>query len=175
MNQILIKLSLFFVLTFIIFNNVVISNENDENSEEFDEYEDESNGNFTESNGNFTESDSSLNSTDDGEGLTDEEAEEEEETDSQQTFIQKLQQLHDEGKDLTISKNVKHINDTFNTLTNLRKVINFLFPTNERTGIEALEFISGIDIGLSHECLRNVIKVLSSIRKGDLWALKCKY
>jgi hypothetical protein len=56
----------------------------------------------------------------------------------------------------------------------LRKVINFLFPTNERTGIEALEFISGIDIGLSDECLRGVLNVLSSIRNGDLWALKCK-
>jgi len=42
MNKILIKLSLFFVLTLIIFNNVVISNEN---NEEFDEYENKSNGN----------------------------------------------------------------------------------------------------------------------------------
>jgi len=163
MKKILIKLSLFLFLILIIFINVVISNKNDENSEEFDEYEGESNG-------NFTESDSSLNSTDDYEGLNDEK----EEKESQQTFIQKLQQLHDEGKNLTISKNVNHINDTINTLTNLRKVINFLFPTNERTGIEALEFISGIDIGLSHECLRSVLKVLSSIRNGDLWALKCK-
>jgi hypothetical protein len=149
-------------LILIIFNNVVISNEN---SEEFDKYEDESNG-------NLTESDSSLNSTDDYKGFNDEEVEEEK--DSTQTFIQKLQQLHDEGNNLTISKNVNHINDTFNTLTNLRKVINFLFPTNERTRLEALEFISGIDIGLSHECLRSVVKVLSSIRNGDLWALKCK-
>jgi hypothetical protein len=163
MNKILIKLSLFIVLTLIIFNNVVISNKNNENSEEFDEYEDESNG-------NLTESDSNLNSTDVYEELNDEN----EEKESQQTFIQKLQQLHDEGKNLTISKNVNHINDTFNILTNLRKVINFLFPTNERTGIEALEFISGIDIGLSHECLRAVLKVLSSIQNGDLWALKCK-
>jgi hypothetical protein len=172
MNKVLIKLSLFFILTLIIFNNVVISNENNENSEEFDEYEGESNG-------NLTESESSFNSTDDYEGLNDEEVkeevEEEEEEESQKTFIQKLQQLHDEGKNLTISKNVNHINDTFNTLTNLRKVINFLFPTNERTGIEALEFISGIDIGLSHECLKSVLKVFSSARKGDLWALKCKY
>jgi hypothetical protein len=163
MNKILIKMSLFLFLILIIFNNVVISNEN---SEEFDKYEDESNG-------NLTESDSSLNSTDDYKGFNDEEVEEEK--DSTQTFIQKLQQLHDEGNNLTISKNVNHINDTFNTLTNLRKVINFLFPTNERTGIEALEFISGIDIGLSHECLRSVLKVFSSARKGDLWALKCKY
>jgi hypothetical protein len=163
MNKILIKLSLFLFLILIIFNNVVISNKNDENSEKFDEYEGESNG-------NFTESDSSLNSTDDYEGLTDEK----EEKESLQTFIGKLQQLHDEGKNLTISKNVNHINDTFNTLTNLRKVINSLFPTNERTRMEALEFISGIDIGLSHECLRSVLKVLSSIRNGDLWALKCK-
>jgi hypothetical protein len=100
----------------------------------------------------------------------DEEVEEE----TKQTFIAKLQQLHDEGKNLTISKNVNHINDTFNTLTNLRKVINFLFPTNKRTEIEALEFISGIDNGLSHECLRSVLKVLSSIKNEDLWALKCK-
>jgi hypothetical protein len=163
MNKILIKLSLFLVLILIIFNNVVITDENHENSEEFDEYEGESNGNLTESDGR-------LNSTHDYEGLTDEEEEE-----SEQTFIQKLQKLHDEGKNLTISKNVNHINDTFNTLTNLRKVINFLFSTNERTGIEALEFISGIDIGLSHECLRAVVKVLSSIRNGDLWALKCKF
>jgi hypothetical protein len=165
MNKILIKLSLFLFLILITFNNVVISNENDENSEEFDEFENKSNG-------NLTESDSSLNSTDDYEGLNDEEVEEERE--SEQSFIEKLQQLHDEGNNLTISKNVNHINDTFNTLTNLRKVINFLFPTNERTGIEALEFISGIDIGLSHECLRSVLKVLSSIKNGDLWALKCK-
>jgi hypothetical protein len=166
MNKTLIKLSLFLFLILITFNNVVKSNENNENSEEFDEYEDESNG-------NLTESDSRLNSTDDYEGLTDEEIEEEEE-ETKQTFIGKLQQLHDEGKNLTISKNVNHINDTFNTLTNLRKVINSLFPTNKRTGIEALEFISGIDIGLSHECLRSVLKVLSSIKNGDLWALKCK-
>ncbi len=166
MNKILIKLSLFLLLILITFNNVVKSNENNENSEEFDEYEDESNG-------NLTESDSRLNSTDDYEGLTDEEIEEEEE-ETKQTFIGKLQQLHEEGKNLTISKNVNHINDTFNTLTNLRKVINSLFPTNKRTGIEALEFISGIDIGLSHECLRSVLKVLSSIKNGDLWALKCK-
>ncbi len=167
MNKILIKMSLFLFLILIIFNNVVISNENNENSEEFDEYEEESDG-------NLTESESSLNSTDDYEGLNDEEVEEEDEEESQKTFIQKLQQLHDEGKNLTISKNVNHINDTFNTLTNLRKVINYLFPTNERTRIEALEFISGIDIGLSHECLRSVLKVLSSIGNGDLWALKCK-
>jgi hypothetical protein len=166
MNKILIKLSLFLLLILITFNNVVKSNENNENSEEFDEYEDESNS-------NLTESDSRLNSTDDYEGLTDEEIEEEEE-ETKQTFIGKLQQLHEEGKNLTISKNVNHINDTFNTLTNLRKVINSLFPTNKRTGIEALEFISGIDIGLSHECLRSILKVLSSIKNGDLWALKCK-
>jgi len=100
----------------------------------------------------------------------DEEVEEE----TKQTFIEKLQQLHDEGKNLPISKNVNHINDTFNTLTNLRKVINFLFPPNKRTEVEVLEFISGIDNGLSHECLRSVLKVVSSIKNEDLWALKCK-
>jgi hypothetical protein len=42
MNKNFIKLSLFLVLILIIFNNVVISNENDEILEEFDEYEDES-------------------------------------------------------------------------------------------------------------------------------------
>jgi hypothetical protein len=167
MNKTLIRLNLFLFLILIIFNNVVISNQNNKNSEEFDEYEDESTG-------NLTQSDSSLNSTDDYKGLNDEEELEEEEKESKQSFIEKLQQLHDEANNLTISKNVNHINDTFNTLINLRKVINFLFPTNKRTGMEFLEFISGIDIGLSDECLRSILSVLSSIRNGDLWALKCK-
>jgi hypothetical protein len=121
----------------------------------------------------LTQSDTSLNSTDHYEGLN-VEKELEEEKESKQTFIEKLQQLYDEGKNLTISKNVNHINDTFNILTNLRKVINFLFAINEKTRIEALEFISGIDTGLSDKCSRTVLKVLSSIRNEDLWALKCK-
>jgi hypothetical protein len=170
MNKTLVKLSIIYFLALVFNKNLVSSEEKIDDSDDYDS--DYDNNNVTENTTQLISNTTGFNLTDDNEYDNNED---ENESDHELSFIEKIKQLHDEGKNLTISKQVKHINDTFNILSNLHKVRKFLFPTNERTSLELVEFLSEIDVGLSSECLSATFKVLTSSRNGDLWALKCKF
>jgi hypothetical protein len=168
MNKTLVKLSIIYLFALVFNNNLVSSVEK---TDDFDDY-DYDNNNVTENTTQLVSNTTGFNSTD---GYEYDNNEDENESDRELSFIEKVKQLHDEGKNLTISKHVKHINDTFNVLNNLQNVREFLFPINDRTRYEFLEFLSEIDVGLSPECLSATIRIVTSSRNGDLWALKCKF
>jgi hypothetical protein len=73
--------------------------------------------------------------------------------------------LHKEGKNVQFSKNVDHINDTVKIVKNIQKVFTTLFQTNERTKLEIMEFLTGIDINLTPDCLSAVLRIYSLIKK----------
>jgi hypothetical protein len=91
-----------------------------------------------------------------------------------QSLVSKLIQLHEEGKNVTIIKNFKHLNETFKLFKYLRKVSKFLFSFDEREKLKVIEFLSEIDIGLSNECLVAIYKIFSAFDREEFWALKCK-
>jgi hypothetical protein len=166
MNKTLVKLSIIYFLTLVFNNNLVSSVEKANDFEDYDKND------VTENTTQLVSNTTDFNSTEDYEYDNNEVVNE---SDRELSFIDKVKQLHDEGKNLTISKHVKHINDTFNVLNNLQKVRKFLFPINDRTRLELVEFLSEIDVGLSPECLSATYRILTSSTNGDLWALKCKF
>jgi hypothetical protein len=91
-----------------------------------------------------------------------------------QSLISKLIQLHEEGKNVPIIKNFKHINETFKLFKYLRKVSKFLFSFDKREKLKVIEFLSEIDIGLSNECSVAFNKIFSAFSREEFWALKCK-
>jgi hypothetical protein len=117
-----------------------------------------------------TENNTDFNASDD----YDPDSIDEEKSESEMSLIEKLQLLHDNGKNITISKHVNHINDTFEILNHLQKIRQFLFPVDKRRNLEFAEFFSGIDIGLSSECLSATYRIISAVGEYDLWALKCE-
>jgi len=90
------------------------------------------------------------------------------------SFLQKLKLLHNEGKNLTLRKHVKHINQTFELIRNVQTVFKSLFSTDGRAGLELLEFLSEIDLQISSECSSALYRIMTAMRNFDLWALKCK-
>lgn len=166
MNKTLVKLSIIYFLTLVFNNNLVSSVEKANDFEDYDKND------VTENTTQLVSNTTDFNSTEDYEYDNNEVVNE---SDRELSLIEKVKQLHDEGKNLTISKHVKHINDTFNVLNNLQKVRKFLFPINDRTRLELVEFLSEIDVGLSPECLSATYRILTSSTNGDLWALKCKF
>lgn len=117
-----------------------------------------------------TENNTDFNASDD----YDSDSIDEEKSDSEMSFIEKVELLRDSGKNITFSKRVNHINDTFEILNHLQKVRQFLFPLDKRMILEITEFLSGIDIGLSPECLSATYRIISAVGEYDLWALKCE-
>jgi hypothetical protein len=117
-----------------------------------------------------TENNTDFNASDD----YDSDSIDEEKSDSEMSFIEKLQLLHDNGKNVTFSKHVNHINNTFEILNHLQKVRQFLFPLDKRMKLEFTEFLSGIDIGLSPECLSATYRIISAVGEYEYWALKCE-
>jgi len=153
MSQILIKSLFICLLTLFIYNNVVKSDEN----ESF--------------NTNSNESSVNSNSSDDydyNEVIEDNDSEE------KPSLLQKLRLIHSEGKNLTLRKHVKHINESFELIKNAKTVFKSLFSTDGRTELEFMEFLSEIDLQLSSQCSSALLRTFSAIRKSDLWALKCK-
>ena len=59
-------------------------------------------------------------------------------------------------------------------INNLKKVFSKLFPTDASTGLEIIEFLTDIDLGLSHECSVALFTIITEIRKYELWAIKCE-
>jgi len=160
MCKVFIKLFSIILLILFIYNNI-----------------EKSSGNKTENNyenetfSYQTESSFKSNSSDDydyNELIEDNDCEE------KSSFLEKLKLIHSEGKSFTLRKHVKHINESFELIKNVQTVFNSLFSTDGRTELQLMEFLSEIDLQLSSECSSALFRILSAIRKFDLWAFKCK-
>lgn len=86
--------------------------------------------------------------------------------------MDKIRVLHDQGRNVTFSKHVKHINDTFDRIKHLKGLYEKFIAPDKRTGLEMLAFISGIDITLSPECFASFFAAITGYRNSDLWATR---
>ena len=95
---------------------------------------------------------------------------------SQAHLLTSGKHLYEQGKNVTIRKNVEHINQTFETLKTFGENIKYLFnePKESREKQKAMEFFSEIDLGLTSECYSGLLKLLKAINENEIWALKCK-
>jgi hypothetical protein len=98
-----------------------------------------------------------------------------EEDNNEKSFMDRFKLLHEEGKNVTFSKNVNHINDTIKIVKNVQKAFGTLFPTDERTKLEIMEFLTEVDINLTPDCFKAILRIYSAFQKYDLWAIKCKF
>jgi hypothetical protein len=165
MIQLNTKLSLIFLITFLSFIYVV--NSIRPTIERVNSLEIKANANDTEK-----------TDYNDMTGDYDSDDTEEEQNDSEVnklSFIDKVRLLHEEGKNVTFSKYVKHINDTFERLKTTRKNFEYLFETDKIENLKILEFLSEIDTGLSPQCSAAFTRIFSAVGNGDLWSLKCKF
>ncbi|XP_054166038.1 nose resistant to fluoxetine protein 6-like [Oppia nitens] len=108
----------------------------------------------------------------DSSGDTDGDEDEEDNGCESQSFIDKISKLHSEGRDVNLTKNVKHINETFAVLNNVKTLLSNLFVFNEREKYKAIEFLSEIDFKISSQCMTSLVKVFKSIRNTEFWAIK---
>lgn len=128
-----------------------------------------------ESNNNKTRTVRSYNASDADNDL---DMNDEEGTDSEPenlTFIDRLRLIHSEGKNKTVSKHVKHINETFALLKNMPKIFEPLIGIDSREKSKLIEFLTEIDTGLSPECFSAFLRINQAISNSDLWAIKCKF
>jgi hypothetical protein len=153
MCSILLKYFSICLLTLIIFNNVICSRDN---KKDYIDYEVKNN----------TKKVQSFNASDDYS------YDDIEEDNSEKSFMDRLRLLHEEGKNVTLSKHVNHINDTIKIMKNVFKA---LFPSNKRTNLEIIEFLTEVDVDLSSECFNAILRIYSALQKYEFWAVKCKF
>ena len=91
-----------------------------------------------------------------------------------ESFVDKAKKLHEEGKGFPLTKNVKHINETFALLKNLKNVLSTLFGISEREKYKAIEFFSEIDFNISPTCMSSLVQTFQAVSNAELWAIKCK-
>jgi len=163
MFQAYVKLFSIILLNLFIYNNFVKSSEI--NTESDYDYENQT-FNYQ------TESSLKPNSSDDSDY---DELIEDNDCKEKSNFFERLKLIHNEGKNITISKHVKHINQTFDLIKNATNTLKSLFPTDGRAELELLEFLSEIDLQLSSQCSKALFTIRSSVKNLDLWALKCKF
>ncbi len=181
MFKYLLKLCIFFVMTLLLYN-IVIGEE--KTTEKYIEFKTENYRNNSSSEEFFKSSNSFVNfnhnkslensNASDDYDYNEVFIEQEGNYCQKQSLVSKLIQLHEEGKNVTIIKNFKHLNETFKLFKYLRKVSKFLFSFDEREKLKVIEFLSEIDIGLSNECSVAFNKIFSAFNREEFWALKCK-
>jgi hypothetical protein len=154
----LINLFNILILALLLINYVVKCNESDGEDHESENIESESFNNY--------------NTTD---GEDNHEIDYEEEEEDNQSFIDKIKRIHQNGKNVTLSKNVKNIDSTFEILKNIQKVFGSLFKFDQRERLKLIEFLSEIDLNLSPKCMSDIVRITSGITETDLWAIKCKF
>ena len=153
---------------FVTISVVLVLAQNDDGSEEEDSF-DYNNKILINST-----TDKSYNTTDDYDyEETDGECE-----DNKSTFLDKWKEIYEQGKNVSVNKHVKHINETADIWKKFKHNILLLFmPTsnNNQEKYKALEFLSEIDLGLSSECLTAFTRMLLAVNEGEIWAFKCKF
>jgi hypothetical protein len=87
-------------------------------------------------------------------------------------FVNKLNSFRDEGLNKTITRNVKHINDTFDIVLHLFSIANNLF-LDKNLFSQLAEILYSVE--LSPLCLASIIRISQAINEGNYWALKCKF
>lgn len=92
----------------------------------------------------------------------------------ERSFTHKLIAIHEEHRNSTLSRNVKHINETIHIIKNVQKLFGSLFEIENRDKLQLLEYWSEVDLGLSQQCLASFLRIVNGVRAADLWALKCK-
>lgn len=92
-----------------------------------------------------------------------------------ETFLDRARRLHEEGRHLPLTKNVRHINDTFALLENVKNVFKTLFGISAHEKHKIIEFLSEIDFRVSPECMSSMVTVFQAIQNAELWALKSEY
>jgi hypothetical protein len=87
-------------------------------------------------------------------------------------FVNKLNSLREEGLNKTITRNVKHINDTFDIVSNLFSISNNLF-LDKNLFSQLAEILYSVE--LSPLCLASIARISRAINERNYWALKCKF
>ena len=114
---------------------------------------------------------------DEGENIDEDQINEYEFTDNEPTsIVDRWRHLYEQGKNITIRKNVEHINQTFETLKTFGENIKYLFnePNDNREKQKAMEFLMEIDLGVTNDCYSAIIQLFKAINENKIWALKCK-
>ena len=154
------KLLIIYLLSILLFTVIIVkSSESVDDYETSDEEEDQ----------NVLNSTSKTNSSDDydySDKLDD---------CPKETFLDRARKLHEEGRHLPLTKHVKHINETFALLQNVKNVFRTLFGISDREKHKIIEFLSEIDFRASTECMNSMVKVFQAIQNTELWALKSKF
>ncbi|XP_054161210.1 nose resistant to fluoxetine protein 6-like [Oppia nitens] len=86
--------------------------------------------------------------------------------------LSKMIAIHELNKNLTFSKRVPHINDTFARIRHVRQLYRDYFAPKKGFDTELLAFVSSIDIVLSPECFASFFSLISGLRNNKLWANK---
>jgi hypothetical protein len=87
-------------------------------------------------------------------------------------FVNKLNSFREEGLNKTVTRNVKHINDTFDIVSHLFSIANNLF-LDKNLFSQLAEILYSVE--LSPLCLASIIRISQAINEGNYWALKCKF
>ena len=92
------------------------------------------------------------------------------------SIVDRWRLLYEQGKNITIRKNVEHINQTFETLKTFGENIKYLLsqPKESRDKQKAIELLIEMDLGITNECYSALINVFEAFSDKEIWALKCK-
>lgn len=164
-----LKLFSIYLFSFLLFSVIIVRSDDISDSESESDYE--SSGELIANKTLKSSNSSDYESSDDYESGDEEVANDDCPTEN---FIDKVKRIHEEGRKAPITKNVKHINETFQLLKNVRNVFANLFGITEREKHKVLEFLSEIDFKISGPCMTSLVRVFQAISNSELWAIKCE-
>ena len=99
-----------------------------------------------------------------------------EEDESKPSFIERWRELYEQGKNVSMIKNVENINQTFEVLNKFGQNMKYLFigPNDSQEKHKAIEFLLEIDLGITNQCYSALIQLFKAMGDGEMWALKCE-
>jgi hypothetical protein len=92
-------------------------------------------------------------------------------------YIEKIQNLHEEGRNEIVDKRVNHINETFDKFIRLMNFAQnlFTYDKNIQRNVQKIsDFFASLNINVTEECYSSLVKIYNSFRNRELWGIKCK-
>ena len=92
------------------------------------------------------------------------------------SIVDRWRQLYEQGKNITIRKNVEHINQTFETLKTFGENIKYLLsqPKESWDKQKAIKLLTKLDLGITNECHSTLTHLFKAFSDNEMWALECR-
>lgn len=93
--------------------------------------------------------------------------------DDEKNIVDQMRELREKDENFPITRNVSHLNETFDRMRNAWEIIDQYYLPKKETWDKLMGLVTGLDLNVSPECVSSYFKGTAGFTNYEPWAYRC--